>query len=175
MKKEESKTASLGENFDDQQKLVGGNYPWSTPSDLEKETDKKNDKMDPRATTAVNEILNKIDRGPIHLESQIPHPFFKPTLSTLYAKRENQVMIETSMIVPYHVIDEISESVVEDLKSKKHIFQTPVNVIYEEQDRTGSLRTIKSGIIEEYRFTELEPNNGSITATIEGVIKWNKK
>lgn len=175
MNKEEYKTASLNEGPSDQQKLVGGNYPWETPSELEKETEKETNQMDSRAATAINEILNKIERGPIYLENERPHPYFKPTLSTLYAKRANQVVVETDIIIPHHLIDSISEAVVANLKTKKHTFETPVKVVYEEQDRAGTLKTIKSGIIKEYRFINVEPNNGSISATIEGVINWSEK
>lgn len=171
-KQEENKTATLTDGVSDQQKLVGGNYPWSTTSDLEQETQKI---MEPKVSTAISEVLSKINRGPIHLESQVPHPYFKPTLKTLYAKRANQVVIESNVIIPYHLIDEISEEVVGNLKSKSHAFETPVNVIFEETDRTGTVQVVKTGVINQYRFTEISPNSGSITATIEGVINWNEK
>lgn len=169
---EEVKIATLTDNVNDQQSLVGGNYPWSAPSDLEKETNKI---MKPEISTAISEVLSKINRGPIHLESQNPHPYFKPTLKTLYAKRANQVMIEASVIIPHHLIDSISEEVVSNLKEKSHTFETPINVMYEETDRTGTVKTTKSGVVEQYRFTELNANNGSISATLEGVINWNEK
>jgi len=172
----EQVTASLKqEGADEKQKTVGGNYPWDYKSDLEKETEKiMEPAASPAVSTAISEVLSKIEKGPIYLEDEKPHPYFRPTLKTLYAKRGNQVVIEAQVIIPHHLIDSISEQVQKGLKEKKHSFETPVNVIFEESDNAGVLNVIKTGVVKEYRFRDISPNSGSISATLEGVIEWNQ-
>lgn len=159
---------------DDKQKTAGGNYPWEVESALEKETNKELDPTaNPKVNTTIAEVLSKVNRGPIYLENEKQHPFFKPTLKTMYAKRANQFMIEADVIIPFHLTDGIAEEVISKMKAQKYTFEIPISVIYEQMDRTGSLQNIKNGVVKEYRFVEIAANSGSISASIQGTIDWN--
>lgn len=176
MSKDQPETATLSESAEDsKQKTAGGNYPWSTESDLETETNKEMDPaINPAITTTISEIISKIERGPIFLENEVAHPYFKPTLRFMYVKRPNQVLAEAKVIIPFHLLDELSEKVVADLKSKVHEFETPVTIVCESTDKAGVVNGSHSGYVKQYRLRDIEPNSGSISATLEGTIIWNK-
>lgn len=159
------------------QQRFGGNYPWGAKSELEKETEKQQqlrESLDPRAKNALNEITRRIERGPIHLEGKQHHPFMKHTIDTLYAKRAQQPVIETTVAIPYHLVDAISDDLKKVITECRFKLSKPFTVYHDKYDNAGVLSERKVGSVHQYHIKDFQPNTGSITATIEGPITWNK-